>query len=89
MVTPIDKLRGLAGKNAALSQHANHIQQHLYAAAGQECARLSTLIDGVSRAGVLTEDRQAEAYQSWVMQRAGLQRLLAENAASGTRPVLA
>ena len=79
MTSPFDKLRDLAGRNAALSQHANLVRQHLHAAAEQECARLSTLIDGVSHADVLTDDNHAEAYQSWVMQRAALQRLLAQN----------
>jgi hypothetical protein len=78
MTTPIDKLRRLAGKNAALMQRATNTQQNLYAAAEQESARLSNLIDGVSHADVLTDDTKAQAYQSWIMQRAGLQRLLAE-----------
>jgi hypothetical protein len=78
MTTPIDTLRSLAGKNAALMRRANDTQQNLYAAAEQESARLSKLIDGASRADVLTDDNKAEIYQSWVTQRAGLQRLLAE-----------
>jgi len=82
MASSLDKLRDLAGKNAALSQHANHVQQNIHAAAEQESARLSTLIEGVSQTGVLTDDSQAEAYQSWVMQRAALLRLLAQDAPS-------
>ena len=79
MASSLDKLRDLAGKNAALSQHAHRVHQHLHAAAEREYARLSTLIEGVSHTVVLTDDNQAEAYQSWVMQRAGLQRLLAQD----------
>lgn len=75
----MDKLRDLAGKNAALLQHAGDTQQNLYAAAEEECTRLSGLIENVSHVDVLTNDDKADAYQSWVMQRAGLQRLLAQN----------
>jgi hypothetical protein len=82
MAPSFDKLCDMVGKNATLSRHARRVQQNLYAAAEAECERLSKLIDCVSYAGVLTDDSQAEAYQSWIMQRAGLQRLLAQNSQS-------
>ncbi|HEX7642005.1 MAG TPA: hypothetical protein VF472_07300 [Burkholderiaceae bacterium] len=82
MTSPLDSLRDLAARNAGLRQHANRVQQNLDAAAEKEGSRLSALIGGVSQADVLMREEQAETYQSWVMQRAGLQRLLAQTGES-------
>jgi hypothetical protein len=82
MTSPIDSLRDLAVKNAKLREQASRVQQSLHTAAEKESARLSQLIDGVSHADVLTSDDRAEVYQAWVVQRAGLLRLLAQNVQS-------
>jgi len=78
MKPSIQHVRELAGKNAAFLARSHATQQQILSAADAECARLTSLIDGISHADVLTDDTKATAYQDWVMQRAALQRLLGD-----------
>jgi hypothetical protein len=77
MTSSIDNVRALAAKNAALSNHAARAQEHIFAAAESECAKLTALIESVKLADALCDDAKAKQYQTWVIQRAGLMRLLA------------
>lgn len=78
MTSTIDTVRALTAKNSALSDHAARAQENILDSAEQECDRLTALIEGTKPADVLCDGEKAEEYQGWVMQRAGLMRILAD-----------
>lgn len=77
MTASIDQVRALAAHNAGLRQSANRAQEAILDAAGKECAKLTKMIEAVKPADTLCDDVVAAQYQRWVVQRAGLLRLLA------------
>ena len=77
MTASIDQVRALAAQNAGLRQRASRAQEAIFDAAEQECAKLTALIESVKLADALCDDAKAKQYQTWVIQRAGLMRLLA------------